>query len=580
MKHEIDMKKSIELIKEKVRYDNIKKELIEFEQKLYTLQFRMQFISENINESSKRLKSINTLKGKLFGGTIVKKEIEQLQKRISDDTKDLEYNSQLIKDLELKIKQLKEEMSLLEEKLQGFDFKPYESVKDSMLVITDSHETKWKRMSYADNEYKYDDFVMVHSTDFFPKDGKILTCYDGNKTGKILIEYKGVVKEVQVLIHRHTVHFTLNSMVQNVAGGFGAWNNQNFIIVEPFASHKEQFKNIYPSDSFTWGSVQLQKPYYLIREDAISQLPVPISELDGNVVLYRGDARCCLNNFLDMLGYPLMSGDANYAAHRNSIEGILEKVLNQRDLSVNFLLNNSYDGKEKKSFTLDEIVEIINLQLAKFSFNFLNDDIAMQMSQKLEVSDKILQIIVSNGIKMQNDGTFYFDDDKNVYDILNDYSKIDLENLKQVIKAYKNGLNKQEEKVVSNDVLYKMTVSDIWNMDNFNCAQLFFKNLDFLFSGLNKDFIIKYNLNMPYLTEDGLYIKYFINENDDYIIQKIADVNDSLDIAYVNFQQFLIGLGLTEDQVQNKKLGKFNAFYLFFVMFIILMGIVFAKLAL
>ena len=31
MKHEIDMKKSIELIKEKVRYDNIKKELIEFE---------------------------------------------------------------------------------------------------------------------------------------------------------------------------------------------------------------------------------------------------------------------------------------------------------------------------------------------------------------------------------------------------------------------------------------------------------------------------------------------------------------------------------------------------------------------
>lgn len=204
----------------------------------------------------------------------------------------------------------------------------------------------------------------------------------------------------------------------------------------------------------------------------------------------------------------------------------------------------------------------------------------MQMSQKLEVSDKILQIIVSNGIKMQNDGTFYFDDDKNVYDILNDYSKIDLENLKQVIKAYKNGLNKQEEKVVSNDVLYKMTVSDIWNMDNFNCAQLFFKNLDFLFSGLNKDFIIKYNLNMPYLTEDGLHIKYFINENDDYIIQKIADVNDSLDIAYVNFQQFLIGLGLTEDQVQNKKLGKFNAFYLFFVMFIILMCIVFAKLAL
>ena len=232
MKHEIDMKENIEFIKEKTRYDEIKKELTEIEHKFYNLQIRMSVISRSINESTKRLKSINTLKGKLFGGTIVKKEIEQLQKRISDDTKDLEYNSQLIKDLELKIKQLKEEMSLLEEKLQGFDFKPYESVKDNMLVITDSHETKWKRMSYADNEYKYDDFVMVHSTDFFPKDGKILTCYDGNKTGKTLIEYKGVVKEVQVLIHRHTVHFTLNSMVQNVAGGFGAWNNQNFIIVE------------------------------------------------------------------------------------------------------------------------------------------------------------------------------------------------------------------------------------------------------------------------------------------------------------------------------------------------------------
>lgn len=320
MKHEIDMKENIEFIKEKTRYVEIKKELTEIEHKFYNLQIRMSVISRSINESTKRLKSINTLKGKLFGGTIVKKEIEQLQKRISDDTKDLEYNSQLKQEFELKINQLKEKMALLEVKLQGFDFKPYESVKDNMLVITDSHETKWKRMSYADNEYKYDDFVMVHSTDFFPKDGKILTCYDGNKTGKTLIEYKGVVKEVQVLIHRHTVHFTLNSMVQNVAGGFGAWNNQNFIIVEPFASHKEQFKNIYPSDSFTWGSVQLQKPYYLIREDAISQLPVPISELDGNIVLYRGDARCCLNNFLDMLGYPLMSGDANYAAHRNSMK--------------------------------------------------------------------------------------------------------------------------------------------------------------------------------------------------------------------------------------------------------------------
>ena len=69
MKHEIDMKKSIELIKEKVRYDNIKKELIECKRDSEDKRVVHLYLTDKADEVSK----------------VLQLEIEKINTEILDD---------------------------------------------------------------------------------------------------------------------------------------------------------------------------------------------------------------------------------------------------------------------------------------------------------------------------------------------------------------------------------------------------------------------------------------------------------------------------------------------------------------
>ena len=82
---------------------------------------------------------------------------------------------------------------------------------------------------------------MVHLTDFFPKNHRILSTYDGNKISskdkegnEIVVSLNGNKKSVIVPSHRHTVHFTLNTVVEQAKDGAGDWSDCPIAVIEPF----------------------------------------------------------------------------------------------------------------------------------------------------------------------------------------------------------------------------------------------------------------------------------------------------------------------------------------------------------
>ena len=112
---------------------------------------------------------------------------------------------------------------------------------------------------------------MVHLTNFFPKNHRILSTYDGNKIfskdkegNEIVVSLNGNKKSVIVPSHRHTVHFTLNTVVEPTKDGAGDWSDCPIAVIEPFKNHQNQFLSYGSGDSFTWGSVDLSDEAVII----------------------------------------------------------------------------------------------------------------------------------------------------------------------------------------------------------------------------------------------------------------------------------------------------------------------------
>ena len=125
------------------------------------------------------------------------------------------------------------------------------------------------------DKVKDDDIYMVHCTNFFPKNHKILSTYDGNRIYSKEITNGKVSKNCITRSHRHTVHFSLNSVVGNTGDGKGNWDDINMIVVEPYKYHKNEFLcSGIGFDSFTYGSVNLSdEAIIFINKDDIKLIP-------------------------------------------------------------------------------------------------------------------------------------------------------------------------------------------------------------------------------------------------------------------------------------------------------------------
>lgn len=353
-------------------------------------------------------------KGKYYE---VNQQIETYEKELSTGKKEWENLNEEKEKLEESKKELgaKKEAKKMPECLREVN---------GTLVITDEdvglgEDCLEQNASQVDSKAK----VLVHCTNFFPKDKVILSSYDGGKLNARKMEYHGVKKRVNSLHHRHEVHFTMNNRVENTSAGEGNWDSPTYMIIERYDVHQDEMERISPSDAWTKGtSMQLSDDaVILVKWQARNHLPIPDEDREKYpIIYYDGDPTTCLRNFLRLNNYDIVKTERNDPSHSCSSRALQENGLNNRDFSINFMKDNTFFSKELPILSKEEMAQITDI--GKTSAPFImsggqeylclkDKDIS---EDKQETYFKVANFVISSGAKKTGDGRYTFKSDEEV----------------------------------------------------------------------------------------------------------------------------------------------------------------------
>lgn len=327
----------------------------------------------------------------------------------------------------------------------------YDKLSDSLvsdgkiLTITD------RNIEYNKNDLS-DDIILVHCTDFFPTNRKVLCNYDGRKTVTSNVTYNGVTKKCESLSHRHSVHVTLNNVVRSTGDGAGEWDQPKFIIIDYLDTDKNNFVNLEPSDSWTYGSIELsERPILLVREDAFNE--VSENEFTNyNIIKYSGDYEKCVQNIIHSLGFKTKITDPNYAGHSYSTEMSVESCLDRRNLSLNYVLDNSYNGYDNITINDEQMIDFyevftngdFDIKKGDLTKKYKLYDVAASLSG---VPVNFVKFVINSGIEKNNDRYSLKSDDE-LYIFINKIEKeieISEDYIRERIKNGEDNINYETE---------------------------------------------------------------------------------------------------------------------------------------
>lgn len=347
-------------------------------------------------------------------------------------------------------------------------------------------------IEYESANIDEDKEVIVHCTDFFPKDGIILCNYDGNKKGTARLSYEGVIKEVDSLMHRHTTHFARNGVVRSTGDGAGNWEQPKYIIIEPLDPHMDEFVDLSPNDSYTNGSVKLtEKPIMLVRSDCYDEIPED-QYAPFTVMKYTGDYVECVEKAFGILGIrsDIDKIDPNGAGHAHSLEMTKEQLLNYRNLCINYLIDNAWDGKSDIVLTEEQLFYLFDI--AKENNYFSVGDIYSINSSNMKDWFMFYMLLTNMGVqkkengfvfKSESDMLDYFEEigemrslkEEDVVERLTKYYEEGPEKARDLYKNYllfeKNRLQANKENVDIIDV-DKMKVSELYEFEHHQEAKM------------------------------------------------------------------------------------------------------------
>lgn len=351
----------------------------------------------------------------------------KLHQEIKQRLKELENLNVELTDVNSKIEQLQGKYSEFLKPIEESKIKNYFRLEDDKFIVTDYNEKCSKSSIPFDEKEKK---VLVHCTNFFPKNKTILSNYDGGKVLRKRISYRGIEKDVLFLSHRHEVHFTINARVTNTGAGEGNWDNSNFMIIDNYDIHKSEIESLDSSDSWTKGtSVRLSDgAVVMVRIQDKDNLPISANELSNyNVVYYDGNPKQCLENFLKANEYKIFETDANCPLHYYSTRAKQELVIDNRDKAINFLKYNTYDGKQDILLSEADILMICDIAVSSPGvqlpgiFNVENIKSIMDTLILDEEKYKFLpfaNFVVGTGIKPTDNGCYTFKRDEEIVDYL------------------------------------------------------------------------------------------------------------------------------------------------------------------
>lgn len=383
------------------------------------------------------------------------------------------------------------------------------------IIITDAPSKPFESMDNISKEYlrdNADSVFMVHATDFFPRNHKILNNYDGNLKRSKIVTYKGAEKECTYLDHRHTVHFTMNARVRSTGDGMGNWDDTRFMVVEPLKSHVSEFASLDASDGYTVGSVELSDEAILfIRKDAYDEMSEE-EQKEYKVIRYEGEPSKCLENFLILNGYNVFETH-NHPGHFGSQYMNLEDSLNLRDAYINYIRDNQFTRGDI-ALTNDEFYDVFNI--AKENKIRTTTGIN-EVAKENNISPEFLSFFINSGFSTTPDGKVMLKSDEEILKVFLDLNKeykkiengkreevdyqgtlenngINIEEIKGIYEAYLQAEKKKELEPIIKEVLSRKRedfgLDENWNLKSTQQEQEVYEQLT-SFSKINEGLLDK-----------------------------------------------------------------------------------------
>lgn len=274
--------------------------------------------------------------------------------------------------------------------------------QDGMLVI-DGNQTVLDNIKH-ESILELDDIqqkVLVHATNYFPENHTILNLNDGKKEKKGSVFDNGVLHETTFHYHRHTCHFVTNGIVENTGDGH-KWDT-DYVVVEPCMYHENEIVSWDPSDTYIDNSVKLSdEAVLLVKKEKYETLTEEEKE-QYNVVLFEGDFRNALINYLVLNNVPISIRDANSPNHSRSIYFDYEVDLGIRDKILSYMIGEPYTGDNLTSMSKEELVQFIDLFRQNDGYH-----ISSYYSESALGDDRLLYFLYASGIKINDDDTYSF----------------------------------------------------------------------------------------------------------------------------------------------------------------------------
>lgn len=509
-----------ELYQKRIKLDNITKEDIEIGKKEISLNTQISFLNRRLEELNKKYNELNNFSKKVLHPLKTRKEkekisqeIENVKKKLQETQEKLNQLSKRDTEIENKSKELEKDLTMLPE--------CFTIGKKGLLTITSENSKNVKNIDFSDSPSE----LMVHVTDYYPRNKTILTNYDGEKRGPVKIQKNGVCKECEALSHRNTVHFTINNVVTATGDGAGSWEQPKYVIIEPMHLHTDVIAYINPSDSWTHGSLKLSnQTILLVNEEYIDELPEEAYK-DYKVILYRGNYASCIQQAILSISGKLYPTDERDPAHAHSIERKSEKSLNYRNLLINYIRNNSYKGKEPISIKEEEIPILYDLMIQN-PRSEPNIDEFYKLVKKYDTDENTLKFYYLFGFMRNMNKTFSLKNDKEMYDLFCNPESVDIEELDAISQILKREKDKEQNKEDNNNLYQKLselTIADLYKFENQSYAECFYKYLE----EITKENTYEKSIYDFTIKNDGK-IAFYINMYNDINIQNIIDNNFSI----------------------------------------------------
>lgn len=305
---------------------------------------------------------------------------------------------------------MKNHRQMLEEiavKIQNGDksIPQYVTVENNRIVIKEvnkEYKESEKDKSIIDSNSP-EKYVMVHTTDFFPRNHQILTAHDGNNDTEYSVQVDNFAYIVSIKNHRLTTHHTINARVRDNDGD--SWKDKKYMVLEPLEPHLSQIISFSPNDTYTYGSINLTNQAIILgTKEVLDEIPEEEKKSYLVIQIDEENPEKGINAVLELLGYEIHQINAQDASHHASFESSFEHYYAQRDALVNIIKNN-LDNTEKNIELSEEDIGYL-YELSKKQ-TIKNENIGQISKEEFEALSEKLNI-PTDFIKIMTNMRYYY----------------------------------------------------------------------------------------------------------------------------------------------------------------------------